>query len=61
MIYSFSALNLLKSLMSLAPTTLICSRVPGRPLAPVPNCSRVLALSVVVDVTEVYQTVPFTA
>jgi hypothetical protein len=28
--HSFSFLNLLKSLMSLASTALICSRVPGR-------------------------------
>ena len=48
--YSFSVLYLLKSLMSLASTALICSKVPGRPLAPVPKSNRVLALSVVVDV-----------
>ena len=61
MVYSFSALNLLKWLMSLASTALICSRVPGRPLAPVPNCSNVPALSVVVDVTEVSHTLPLAA
>ena len=58
MTYSFSVLYLLKSLMSFASTALICSKVPGRPLAPVPKSNTVFVLSVVVDVIEVSQTVP---
>ena len=52
--------NGLKALMSFASTAMICSKVPGRPEAPAPNCSSVWSWSVVVDVTEFSQTVlPF--
>ena len=47
--------NGLNACMFLASTAMICSKVPGRPDAPVPNCSSVVFLSVVVDVTEFNQ------
>jgi hypothetical protein len=49
--------NGLKACKSFASTAMICSKVPGRPDAPAPNCSSVLSLSVVVDVTEFSHTV----
>ena len=49
--------NGLNACMSFASTAMICSKVPGRPHAPAPNCSSVLSLSVVVDVTEFSHTV----